>query len=303
VVGARRASSYGREIARQLGRELGAAGITVISGMAFGIDACAHRGALEAGRTVAVLACGPDVAYPAAHRSLWRRIQENGLVLSELPPGTGAWRWSFPARNRIIAALAGMTVLVEAAERSRSLLTAEIAVKLGRRIGAVPGPVSSAASAGPNQLLAAGASVVRGGEEALELLGASRPGPKTNTAIRPPFRFDRERARRRIEDPDGPIWPVNRFSEADELNLLFEAALEDGVIEAPEPRIGIQVYPLSNCEPAPVLAIHRAAPPDLLGAALNLAEREGESPLDFTLRLLEEGVEEANAILLASRRS
>ena len=115
VVGARRASSYGREVARELGRELAAAGLVVVSGLAFGIDACAHRGALEAGLTVAVLGCGADVAYPAAHRSLWRRIGERGLVLSELPPGTGAWRWTFPARNRIMAALAGMTVVVEAA--------------------------------------------------------------------------------------------------------------------------------------------------------------------------------------------
>jgi len=167
VVGARRASSYGRDVARQLGRDLAAAGIVVVSGLAFGIDACAHRGALETGRTVAVLGCGPDVAYPAAHRSLWRRIQENGLVLSELPPGTGAWRWSFPARNRIMAALAEMTVVVEAAEKSGSLLTAEIARDLGREVGAVPGPVNSRTSAGSNDLLADGASLVRNAEDIL----------------------------------------------------------------------------------------------------------------------------------------
>ena len=96
IVGARRASAYGREVARDLGRELTAAGLLVTSGLAFGIDACAHRGALDVGTTVAVLGCGADVAYPASHRSLWRRICEQGLVLSELPPGTGAWRWSFP---------------------------------------------------------------------------------------------------------------------------------------------------------------------------------------------------------------
>jgi DNA processing protein len=169
IVGARRASSYGREVARSLGRELAAAGITVISGLAFGVDACAHRGALEGGRTVAVLGCGPDVAYPASHRSLWRRIQENGVVLSELPPGTGAWRWSFPARNRIMAAIAGMTVVVEAAERSGSLLTAEIAANLGREVGAVPGPVSSRTSAGPNDLLADGASLIRDADDVLSV--------------------------------------------------------------------------------------------------------------------------------------
>jgi DNA processing protein len=169
IVGARRASSYGRDVARTLGRDLAAAGITVLSGMAFGIDACAHRGALDAGRTVAVLGCGADVAYPAAHRSLWRRVQENGLVLSELPPGTGAWRWSFPARNRIMAALAGITVVVEAAERSGSLLTAEIAANLGREVGAVPGPVSSRTSAGPNDLLADGASLIRNADDVLSV--------------------------------------------------------------------------------------------------------------------------------------
>jgi len=167
IVGARRASSYGRDVARSLGRDLAAAGITVLSGMAFGVDACAHRGALDAGRTVAVLGCGADITYPAAHRSLWRRVQENGIVLSELPPGTGAWRWSFPARNRIMAAIAGMTVVVEAVERSGSLLTAQIAANLGREVGAVPGPVSSRTSAGPNDLLADGASLIRNADDVL----------------------------------------------------------------------------------------------------------------------------------------
>jgi DNA processing protein len=176
VVGARRATSYGREVARELGRELAAAGMVVVSGLAFGIDACAHRGALDAGRTIAVLGCGPDTAYPAAHRSLWRRICERGLVISELPPGATPWRWTFPARNRIMAALAGMTVVVEAAARSGSLITADLAVDLGRDLGAVPGPVNSRASAGPNNLLAGGACVVRDAQDILDaMLG---PGAK-----------------------------------------------------------------------------------------------------------------------------
>jgi DNA processing protein len=170
VVGARRASSYGREVARGLGRELATAGFLVVSGLAFGIDSCAHRGALEAGRTVAVLGCAPDLVYPAAHRSLWRRIGESGLVLSELPPGTGAWRWCFPARNRIMAALAGMTVVVEAAERSGSLITADLAADLGRDLGAVPGPVGSRLSAGPHDLLAGGACLVRDAQDVLDAM-------------------------------------------------------------------------------------------------------------------------------------
>jgi DNA processing protein len=189
IVGARRATSYGREIARELGRELAAAGMVVVSGLAFGVDACAHRGALDAGRTVAVLGCGPDIAYPAAHRSLWRRISEEGLVLSEFPPGAAPWRWTFPARNRIMAALAGMTVVVEAAARSGSLITADLAADLGRDLGAVPGPVTSRASAGPNNLLAGGACVVRDAQDVLDAMlgpGAKlldRSGPTLEPAL------------------------------------------------------------------------------------------------------------------------
>jgi DNA processing protein len=170
IVGARRATSYGREIARELGRELASAGMVVVSGLAFGIDACAHRGAIDVGRTIAVLGCGPDVAYPASHRSLWRRICETGVVISEFPPGATPWRWTFPARNRIMAALGGMTVVVEAATRSGSLITADLAADLGRDLGAVPGPVTSRASAGPNALLASGAHVVRDAQDVLDAL-------------------------------------------------------------------------------------------------------------------------------------
>jgi DNA processing protein len=190
VVGARRATSYGREVARELSRELTAAGLVVVSGLAFGVDACAHRGALEAGTTVAVLGCGPDTAYPASHRSLWRQICESGLVLSELPPGTGAWRWTFPARNRIMAAMAGMTVVVEAAKRSGSLITADLAADLGRDLGAVPGPVNSRGAAGTNELLAGGACLVRDAQDVLDaMLGpgvrvAERSGPELAPDLR-----------------------------------------------------------------------------------------------------------------------
>jgi DNA processing protein len=190
IVGARRASTYGREVARELGRELASAGLVVVSGLAFGIDACAHRGAIDAGLTVAVLGCGADVVYPAAHRSLWRQIGEEGLVLSELPPGSGAWRWTFPARNRIMAALSGMTVVVEAAARSGSLITADLAADLGRDLGAVPGPVGSRLSAGPNNLLAGGACLVRDAQDVLDaMLGPGirqleRSGPRLDQAQR-----------------------------------------------------------------------------------------------------------------------
>jgi DNA processing protein len=190
IVGARRATSYGREIARELGQDLARAGMVVVSGLAFGIDACAHRGAIEAGRTIAVLGCGPDVAYPASHRSLWRRICECGLVISEFPPGATPWRWTFPARNRIMASLAGMTVVVEAATRSGSLITTDLAADLGRDLGAVPGPVTSRASAGPNALLASGAHVIRGAQDVLDaLLG---PGGKRIEPVRPDLGPDME---------------------------------------------------------------------------------------------------------------
>jgi DNA processing protein len=187
IVGARRATSYGREVARELGRELAAAGMVVVSGLAFGIDGCAHRGALDAGRTIAVLGCGPDVAYPASHRTLWRRICETGLVVSEFPPGATPWRWTFPARNRIMAALSGMTVVVEAATRSGSLITTDLAADLGRDLGAVPGPVTSRASAGPNSLLASGAQVIRDAQDVLDaMLGPGRkPLPHSGPGLDP----------------------------------------------------------------------------------------------------------------------
>lgn len=178
IVGSRRATAYGREIARTLGHDLADSGLAVVSGLAFGIDACAHRGALDTGTTVAVLGCGADICYPANHRSLWRRISEDGLVISEMPVGAGPWRWTFPARNRIVAASAGMTVVVEAAQRSGSLITANLAADLGRDLGAVPGPVNSRASAGTNDLLAGGACVVREAQDVLDAMlgpGITRP--------------------------------------------------------------------------------------------------------------------------------
>ena len=190
IVGARRATAYGREVARELGRELARAGMVVVSGLAFGIDACAHRGALDGGRTIAVLGCGPDVPYPASHRSLWKQVCEAGLVISEFPPGATPWRWTFPARNRIMAALAGMTVVVEAATRSGSLITTDLAADLGRDLGAVPGPVTSRASAGPNNLLAGGACVIRDAQDVLDaMLG---PGRKHLDRSRPSLDPDLE---------------------------------------------------------------------------------------------------------------
>jgi DNA processing protein len=170
VVGARRASAYGLVVGGGLGRGLAAADVTVVSGMALGIDAAAHVGALEvSGPTLAVLAGGAERAYPPSKHHVYRSIRETGCVVSELPPGTTARRWCFPARNRLIAGLAGLTIVVEAMERSGSLITAEFARDIGRDVGAVPGPVTSPLSTGPNALIADGAHVIRGPEDALDL--------------------------------------------------------------------------------------------------------------------------------------
>jgi DNA processing protein len=172
VVGARRATDYGLEMARALGRGLAAAGVTVLSGMALGIDTAAHEGALDAGGpTVAVLAGGADVVYPASSRALYRRIGSAGGVLSEAPPGLRARRWSFLARNRIIAALAQVVVVVEATEWSGSLATARHARDLGRDVAAVPGRATSPLSAGTHDLVREGARLVRDAADVLDLVG------------------------------------------------------------------------------------------------------------------------------------
>ena len=172
IVGARACSSYGRSVARSLGRELAAAGLVVVSGMARGIDGEAHRGALDAGGvTVAVLGCGIDRDYPAAHRELARRIVEQGLIVSEYEPGVEPAPWRFPARNRIIAGLCAATVVVEARERSGALITADFALEDGREVMVVPGEITSAVSAGSNALLRLGATPVTAAADVLEVYG------------------------------------------------------------------------------------------------------------------------------------
>jgi DNA processing protein len=177
VVGSRRPSPYGVEVAHRLSRELAACGVPIISGMALGIDAAAHEGALAApGATVAVLASGADRAYPRSKRGLYDRLAEEGLIVSELPPRSSPHRWCFPARNRIMAALARMTIVVEGTESSGSLITARFAADLGRDVGGVPGQVTSPLAAGPNQLIADGATVVRGARDVLDVLWGAGAG-------------------------------------------------------------------------------------------------------------------------------
>ena len=175
VVGARACSSYGRSVARTLARDLASSGLVVVSGMARGIDGDAHRGALEGGGpTVAVLGCGVDRDYPAAHAELARRIVEAGLVVSEYEPGIEPAPWRFPARNRIIAGLCRATLVVEARERSGALITADFALEEGREVLAVPGEITSSLSGGTNALLRLGATPVTCLEDVLEAYGIER---------------------------------------------------------------------------------------------------------------------------------
>jgi DNA processing protein len=169
VVGARRAGHDALEVARGLGRGLAAAGVTVVSGMALGVDSAAHAGALDVGGpTLTVLASGADVPYPPSKRGLYRELVRSQAVVSEMPPGFRPFRWCFPARNRTIAGLAWLTIVVEAAERSGSLITAELAQELGRAVGAVPGSVLAPRAAGSNALLRDGALVIRHAQDALD---------------------------------------------------------------------------------------------------------------------------------------
>jgi DNA processing protein len=191
IVGSRRATAYGLRMAEELGRDLAHAGITVVSGLAYGIDAAAHVGAVAAGGpTVAVLGGGPDVIYPASHRGLHRQVLSCGAAISEHPPGTETTKWSFPARNRIMAALARMTIIVEAAEPSGSLITAQRSTELHRDVGAVPGQVGTRVAAGPNSLIRDGAALIRDAQDVLdELLGVgraqvSRAGPELERPLR-----------------------------------------------------------------------------------------------------------------------
>lgn len=170
IVGSRDCTRYGRSVARRLGRDVAALGVTVVSGLARGVDAAAHRGALETGTTVAVLPCGIDRVYPARHERLAARIAARGALVTENPPQTDVAPYHFPVRNRIIAGLACATVVVEAAVKSGALITARLALDADREVLAVPGPVTSRTSAGTNDLIVEGAAPCRNWQDLLAQL-------------------------------------------------------------------------------------------------------------------------------------
>jgi DNA processing protein len=229
IVGARRATAYGLEVARSLGRGLSAAGVPVVSGLALGVDSASHTGALEAqGGVVAVLASGADVPYPSSKRQLYAEVVERGCVVSELPPGFGPVRWCFVARNRIIAALARVTIVVEAAKRSGSLTTADFTAELGRTVGAVPGRITCAQAAGTNGLIQSGAPPVLGVADVLDLLAdaTGRPLPAPPAPARP--RLDPRLARilEAVEQGRGAIGELASTQEEARAALAALSELE-----------------------------------------------------------------------------
>ena len=169
IIGARMCSEYGRAMAEELGKQLALHGVTIISGMARGIDAYGHLGAVKAkGETYAVLGCGVDICYPESNRRLYEQIPQNGGVLSEYPPGQKPEPWHFPARNRIMSALSDVVIIVEAKERSGSLITADFALEQGKDVYAVPGRVGDSLSKGCNYLIKQGAGIISDVEDFLK---------------------------------------------------------------------------------------------------------------------------------------
>jgi DNA processing protein len=185
VVGSRRATWYGLDMSKRLSRELAEHGVTIVSGMARGIDSQAHKGALEArGRTIAVLGCGIDVAYPPENRGLMEEIVCHGAVISEYLPGTEPSRYNFPARNRIISGISLGVTIVEAGEKSGSLITAEYALEQGRDVFSVPGNINSRNSTGTNRLIRDGAKIVTDVGDILDELKIAHDPQNTYNSVK-----------------------------------------------------------------------------------------------------------------------
>ncbi len=205
IVGSRASSPYGLAVAERLASDLSARGIVVVSGLARGIDSAAHRGALaEKGATIAVLGSGADVIYPAEHRELSRQIAVDGAVVSELVPGTPPKKQFFPLRNRIISGLCRAVLIVEAGEKSGSLITARCALEQGREVLAVPGNVLSGRNRGGHALLKDGAKIVESADDILEELGLPAPGG------------------RRANTPEDPVLSALPAGEPCDLDVLVE---------------------------------------------------------------------------------
>jgi DNA processing protein len=241
IVGSRVATSYGLAMAERLAADLAARGVTIVSGLARGIDSAAHRGALRmGGRTIAVLGSGVDVIYPPENRRLAREIEAHGAVISQFEPGTRPLPGYFPARNRVIAGLSLAVVVVEAAEKSGSLITAGFAGEMGREVMAVPGPVTSALSIGAHRLIQDGAALVQDWEDVAGMLPLrwrdhikDRPTPAPPTAPLAAAKTDGANHLAHGQHAEGHV-EVKREVEAESqiLALLTEEPTDiDGIIE------------------------------------------------------------------------
>ena len=227
IVGSRAASAYALEVARRLGADLARRSVTVVSGMARGIDSAAHRGALEAGGvTIAVFGCGVDVIYPREHRGLAERIVERGALVSEFRPGTPPLKGHFPQRNRIISGLSLAVVIVEAAEGSGSLITADFALEQGRTVLAVPGNVLGGRNFGAHALLRDGAKLVECADDILEELPPALTHPAPAPGEPPQPRHEPGRRHPASHDPvlrsmdEGDTYDLDEIAERSGLDRV-----------------------------------------------------------------------------------
>ncbi|MGA8944041.1 MAG: DNA-processing protein DprA [Thermoactinomyces sp.] len=223
VVGTRRPTPYGLRAARELVAGLVALDWTIVSGMASGIDGEAHRSALEAkGRTIAVLGTGVDVIYPKHHRSLYEKIAREGAVISEMPPGTQPFPWVFPQRNRIISGLSQGTLVIEAAERSGSLITAEFSMEQGREVFAVPGPMTSRQSQGTLQLIQDGAKCVRSVSDIAEELEGLHFAASLSACMNKSDKINLNNIEEQVYQQIAPDKPIH-------IDLLIERLRQKGI--------------------------------------------------------------------------
>jgi DNA processing protein len=223
IVGTRRATPYGRQAAERIAAELAQAGVTVVSGLARGVDGAAHRAALEAGgRTIAVLGSGPDVIYPAEHRRLAEQISESGAILSELPLGSKPDAQNFPARNRIVSGMTLGTLIIEAPLRSGALITATFAADQGREVFVVPGSIFAQTAEGTNALLRDGARLVRDGADILEDLGLG--GATISVQMQSQLSLD-ENERRLLATLGKEVRHIDELAEAADLPTGAVSAL------------------------------------------------------------------------------
>jgi DNA processing protein len=241
VIGTRSASHYGRRVARDLCRGLASLGFTVISGMARGIDGVAHDAALNSGgRTIAVLGSGVDRAYPPEHQKLYHRISENGAVISELPLGAPPLAFNFPARNRLISGLSAGVVVVEATEKSGSLITAAVALEQGREVFAVPGEVGSSRSRGGHRLIRQGAKLVENVDDILEEIAPQLVAPNRQSAALRTLPVDAQPETRKIFDllqerslHIDEVIEASGFSTSRVLQILLELELQGFLRQLP----------------------------------------------------------------------